>query len=101
MYAGRIVETGAVADVLERPIHPYTAGLIGSVPSRNVRGVPLAQIPGMTPSLARLPPGCPFAPRCPRATVTCRTVMPEASAYAGGRSARCHHPLTGETPLAA
>jgi peptide/nickel transport system ATP-binding protein len=101
MYAGRIVETGAVADVLERPIHPYTAGLIGSVPSRNVRGAPLAQIPGMTPSLARLPPGCPFSPRCPRATVTCRTVMPEATSYAGGRSARCHHPLTGETPLAA
>ena len=101
MYAGRIVETGAVADVLERPIHPYTAGLIGSVPSRNARGAPLAQIPGMTPSLARLPPGCPFSPRCPRATVTCRTVMPEATPYAGGRSARCHHPLTGETPLAA
>ena len=56
MYAGRIVETGSVVDVLERPIHPYTGGLIGSVPSRNKRGVPLAQSPGMTPSLAKLPP---------------------------------------------
>src|SRR3712207_4255892 len=76
MYAGRIVETGTVVDVLDSPIHPYTAGLIGSGPSRNRRGVPLAQIPGMTPSLAKLPPGCPFSPRCPRATVTCRTIMP-------------------------
>jgi peptide/nickel transport system ATP-binding protein len=101
MYAGRIVETGGVADVLERPIHPYTAGLIGSVPSRNRRGVPLTQIPGMTPSLARLPPGCPFSPRCPRATPTCRAIMPEAVSYPGARGARCHHPLTGETPLAA
>jgi peptide/nickel transport system ATP-binding protein len=100
MYAGRIVEEGGVADVLERPIHPYTAGLIGSVPSRNKRGVPLAQIPGMTPSLAKLPQGCPFSPRCPRATVTCRTVMPEPTPYEGARTARCHHPLTGE-PLAA
>jgi peptide/nickel transport system ATP-binding protein len=100
MYAGRIVEEGGVADVLERPIHPYTAGLIGSVPSRNRRGVPLAQIPGMTPSLARLPQGCPFSPRCPRATVTCRTVMPEPTPYDSVRMARCHHPLAGE-PLAA
>ena len=100
MYAGRIVETGSVVDVLERPIHPYTGGLIGSVPSRNKRGVPLAQIPGMTPSLAKLPPGCPFSPRCPRATVTCRGTMPAETPYAGARMARCHHPLAGE-PLAA
>ncbi len=100
MYAGRIVETGSVVDVLERPLHPYTGGLIGSVPSRNKRGVPLAQIPGMTPSLAKLPPGCPFSPRCPRATVTCRGTMPAETPYAGARLARCHHPLAGE-PLAA
>jgi oligopeptide/dipeptide ABC transporter ATP-binding protein len=80
------------ADTLERPIHPLHAGLIGSVPSRNKRGVPLAQIPGMTPSLARLPPGCPFAPRCPRATAICRGDMPERRPD-GARAARCHHPL--------
>ena len=57
MYAGRIVETGSVAETIERPIHPYTMGLIGSVPSRNRRGSLLAQIPGMTPSLARLAAG--------------------------------------------
>ena len=102
MYAGRIVETGPVADTLERPIHPYTAGLIGSVPSRNKRGVPLAQIPGMTPSLSRMPSGCPFHPRCPRATAICRAEMPEATPHDGDRLARCHHPLVAPTtPMAA
>ncbi len=101
MYAGRIVETGGVADTLERPVHPYTAGLIGSVPSRNRRGVPLAQIPGMTPSLARLPPGCPFSPRCARATAICRSDMPEATPYGDERAARCHHPLVDPAPVAA
>jgi peptide/nickel transport system ATP-binding protein len=100
MYAGRIVETGPVADVIERPLHPYTAGLIGSVPSRNRRGVPLAQIPGSTPSLLNLPTGCPFHPRCTRASATSRTVMPEAVSYGGGREVRCHHPLI-DTPAAA
>ena len=60
MYAGRIVETGRVATVLDRPMHPYTHGLIGSVPSRNRRGSRLRQIPGMTPSLLNLPVGCAF-----------------------------------------
>ncbi|MBN9060856.1 MAG: methionine ABC transporter ATP-binding protein [Rhizobiales bacterium 65-9] len=92
MYAGRIVEEGPVADVLTQPLHPYTDGLIGSVPSRNRRGVPLAQIPGMTPSLARLPAGCAFRPRCPRSTDICATA-PEATDYGGGRKARCFHPL--------
>jgi peptide/nickel transport system ATP-binding protein len=101
MYAGRIVETGSVADTLERPVHPYTAGLIGSVPSRNRRGVPLMQIPGMTPSLANLPPGCSFAPRCPRAASVCRRIMPEPAAHEGGRTARCHHPLDAPAPVAA
>ena len=101
MYGGRIVETGGVAGVLEDPLHPYTAGLIGSVPSRNKRGVPLAQIPGMAPSLAQLPPGCPFAPRCPRATAICRAVMPENVGYGDERATRCHHPLTGLAPVAA
>ena len=101
MYAGRVVETGPVAPVIERPIHPYTAGLIGSVPSRNRRGSALAQIPGMTPSLARLPPGCPFAPRCFRATATCRTLMPEPVPHGEERMARCHHPLDAPAPVAA
>src|SRR6185312_14694000 len=67
MYAGRIVETGAADTVLDHPVHPYTHGLIGSVPSRNKRGEKLRQIPGMTPSLLSLPAGCAFRNRCPRA----------------------------------
>src|SRR5262249_14662712 len=60
MYAGRIVEQGPVDAVLDRPLHPYTLGLIGSVPSRNRRGDKLLQIPGMMPSPLRLPDGCSF-----------------------------------------
>ena len=71
MYAGRIVEQGTVDEVLDAPMHPYTHGLIGSVPSRNRRGAPLAQIPGMTPALLNLPPGCAFRSRCPRAAAKC------------------------------
>ncbi len=66
MYAGRIVETGDIADVVSAPRHPYTHGLIGSVPSRNQRGQRLTQIPGMTPSFLSLPPGCAFAPPAAR-----------------------------------
>jgi peptide/nickel transport system ATP-binding protein len=99
MYAGRIVEEGRVGDVLANPLHPYTAGLIGSVPSRNRRGQPLAQIPGMTPSLASLPPGCAFRPRCARGTDICRT-MPEPTLYPDARMARCFHPV-GVTEAAA
>ncbi|MEO8154562.1 MAG: ABC transporter ATP-binding protein [Rhizobacter sp.] len=71
MYAGKIVESGAVADVLESPLHPYTRGLIDSLPGRNVRGRPLKQIPGMTPSLLALPSGCAFRERCPAAGPEC------------------------------
>ncbi len=92
MYAGRVVEQGAVDDVLDRPIHPYTHGLLGSVPSRGVRGEPLRQIPGSTPSLARLPEGCAFRPRCGFATDACATAPPETR-FEGGRTARCCNPL--------
>ncbi len=92
MYAGRIVETGSVADVLLAPAHPYTAGLIASVPSRNRRGEPLAQIRGAMPSLAAVPPGCPFHPRCDYADELCSRAMPEATGFCD-RRVRCHHPL--------
>ena len=68
MYAGRIVEQGPTAKLLRDPRHPYTAGLIGSLPATAKPGVPLTQIPGTTPSLLSLPRGCPFAPRCDRST---------------------------------
>ncbi|WP_019013524.1 ABC transporter ATP-binding protein [Elioraea tepidiphila] len=91
MYASRIVEKGTVDEVLDHPLHPYTRGLIGSVPSRNVRGRPLAQIPGMTPSLLNLPPGCAFRARCPRASEAC-LVEPEMTAPLPNREVRCFHP---------
>ncbi len=92
MYAGRIVERGRVDDVLDRPAHPYTAGLIGSVPSRNARGKPLQQIPGIMPSLLNLPEGCAFRPRCTRADAICAQDPPESS-FGDTQRARCVHPL--------
>ena len=99
MYAGRIVEQGTVFDVLTHPRHPYTQGLLDSVPSRSARGAPLRQIPGMPPSVLDLPEGCAFRERCDRATGVCATTPamlppPDAS---GGQSARCHHPLEAPT----
>ncbi|MFM7691423.1 MAG: ABC transporter ATP-binding protein [Alphaproteobacteria bacterium] len=91
MYAGRIVEKGAVGEVLDKPLHPYTHGLIGSVPSRNKRGEELRQIPGMTPSLLNLPPGCAFRARCPRASEAC-LAEPVMAETLPGREVRCIHP---------
>jgi len=92
MYAGRIVESGTVDDVLEHPMHPYTRGLLDSVPSRNVPGRPLAQIPGMTPSLLKLGPACAFRERCPRAVEPC-AAAPIARDVGAARTLRCVNPL--------
>ncbi|MPZ12450.1 MAG: ATP-binding cassette domain-containing protein [Kiloniellaceae bacterium] len=94
MYAGRIVEQGPIDAVLDRPAHPYTVGLIGSVPSRNRRGGRLFQIPGMTPSLLNLAAGCAFRNRCPRATAACLE-EPPVRAASHGRQVRCVHPHDG------
>ena len=91
MYAGKIVEVGDVDSVLDTPMHPYTRGLIDSVPSHSQRGKPLPQIPGMTPSLLNLPDGCAFRPRCPRASHVC-TATPEITSPLPGREVRCFHP---------
>ena len=91
MYAGRLVESGTVDEVLDNPLHPYTRGLIDSVPSQNRRGAPLSQIPGMSPSLLNLPVGCAFRARCPRADDAC-TSSPELSSPLLGRGVRCYHP---------
>lgn len=92
MYAGRIVESGSVDEILARPMHPYTRGLLDSVPSRNVPGRPLAQIAGMTPSLLELREGCAFRERCARASERCAT-SPAITTPAAGRSLRCVHPF--------
>jgi peptide/nickel transport system ATP-binding protein len=94
MYAGKIVERGTVDEVLDRPLHPYTRGLLDSVPARTRRGAPLRQIPGMTPSLLKLPPGCAFRSRCSRASETCLSDPPLYEL--GGRHVRCFHPIHAE-----
>jgi peptide/nickel transport system ATP-binding protein len=92
MYAGRIVEEGTVGDVLDRPLHPYTRGLVDSVPGMGERVRRLRQIPGTTPSLLRLAKGCAFRPRCARASDACRE-EPELVEQRPGHAARCFHPL--------
>lgn len=91
MYAGRIVEEGPVATVLRDPRHPYTAGLLRSLPALASPGTDLNQIPGATPSLLDLPQGCPFKPRCDRATDVCNN-DPSAT-KTGDRGYRCHTPI--------
>ncbi|WP_411840429.1 ABC transporter ATP-binding protein [Paracoccus sp. ME4] len=91
MYAGRIVERGTAAQVIGHPRHPYTRGLLDSIPALHEPGRRLPQIPGSTPQLSRLPEGCAFRPRCPRATALCRTAPP--SDVRDGQAVLCHHPL--------
>lgn len=88
MYAGKFVETGPVADVLLDPVHPYTVGLLEA----NVRpgqAAPPRSIPGAPPSLARLPGGCAFAPRCEHSTLACWRERPTLDEFSPGRAARC------------
>ena len=93
MYAGRIVEAGPVGEVLDGPRHPYTRGLLDSVPDEAIHGSRLAQIDGMAPRLDARPAGCAFAPRCARAAQACRAQDPPETVQ-GGRRFRCHFPLT-------
>ena len=94
MYAGRIIEEGPTAAVLRNPRHPYSRGLLESLPFRVEPGRDLAQIPGSTPSLLRLPDGCAFRPRCGEATELCHK-MPLLERHET-RAFRCHHPLPAE-----
>jgi oligopeptide/dipeptide ABC transporter ATP-binding protein len=97
MYAGRKVEEAAVDDLFERPAHPYTRGLLGSIPSLDLaaRAVPgrarLNEIKGMVPSLFNLPKGCSFAPRCALATEQCHAAYPILEQHRPGHWAACWH----------
>ena len=89
MYAGRIVEQGLVANTIANPLHPYTQGLMGSVPSQNQRGKPLQQINGMVPSMLSLPRGCAFQNRCSYVTEKCSTERPDITHLNDERQVRC------------
>lgn len=90
MYAGRIVETGTVRDVIRTPRHPYTIGLLSTrAHGGRLEGHRLPAIPGSPPDLANLPPGCAFAPRCTLAVDQCRSGVPEPVALGGGHLVRC------------
>jgi len=97
MYAGRKVEEAAVDDLFEHPGHPYTRGLLGSIPNlevaarSNQRRTRLTEIKGVVPSLADLPAGCSFAPRCALATDECRVAYPPLREHRPGHLVACWH----------
>lgn len=87
MYAGRIAETGPVADVIQRPQHPYTIGLMGSIPALDAHADRLVQIDGSMPRLNAIPPGCAFHPRCRAAMPRCTQQRPELMAASASQAA--------------
>ncbi len=89
MYAGRIVEEGPVREMLRKPLHPYTQGLLASIPGEG-SGSRLRAIDGVVPNLAALPPGCTFAPRCPYRMDVCTTAVPALVEVESGHNARCY-----------
>ncbi|HHD56204.1 MAG TPA: ABC transporter ATP-binding protein [Desulfobulbaceae bacterium] len=92
MYAGRIVEYGPTREIITRPRHPYTRGLIDSIPEKEYRGQALHQIPGLMPNPSDLPSGCTFHPRCSRVKEICRNEDPERN-FDQQNIYRCHNPL--------
>jgi oligopeptide transport system ATP-binding protein len=91
MYAGRIVETGTAREIFYDPQHPYTKGLLKSMPRLDERRAEaLETIPGQPPNLQRLPPGCPFRPRCPYAFDRCEVELPLLRSIGPGRAKACH-----------
>jgi oligopeptide transport system ATP-binding protein len=92
MYAGRIVETSPVHDIYRAPAHPYTQGLLESIPRLDRKGRELYAIKGLPPSLLNIPSGCPFHPRCPRmrGREVCRTEVPQLHRVSAGRASACH-----------
>jgi oligopeptide transport system ATP-binding protein len=89
MYAGRIVEHADVHSLYANPCHPYTRSLLESIPRVDTKGTTLRAIRGLPPSLTRIPPGCPFHPRCPMAADVCTDVVPPLEVLPGGRSSAC------------
>ncbi len=98
MYAGRFVETGTIAEVIDSPRHPYTIGLLNSTVHAGTKKGVLTPIPGAPPDLSDMPPGCAFAPRCPRVVPACSEQIPELTEIEPGRHARC--PRIAEAEIA-
>ena len=90
VYAGNIVEYGTLEDIFNRTAHPYTIGLFGSLPNMDDRTQRLRPIPGLMPDPTKLPEGCAFCPRCPRATEKCRAERPKLVNIGGEHSVACH-----------
>ncbi len=90
MYAGRIVERADVEDIYAKPAHPYTKGLLESIPRLDQKGQTLSAIGGLPPNLTRIPPGCAFHPRCVLAQDVCRTDVPELLDVGPNRQSACH-----------
>jgi oligopeptide transport system ATP-binding protein len=90
MYAGRIMEKAVVGEIYARPSHPYTKGLLESIPRVDLKGQDLSAIQGLPPSLTRIPPGCEFNPRCPYAQDICREKRPALLEVVPGRFSACH-----------
>jgi peptide/nickel transport system ATP-binding protein/oligopeptide transport system ATP-binding protein len=95
MYCGRIVERGTAKDLFHRPAHPYTRGLLHSLPRVDRDVEALDPIDGSVPSPFDLPPGCSFAPRCSHASARCNTAFPPHTAGPHGHSVACYHPVGG------
>jgi oligopeptide/dipeptide ABC transporter ATP-binding protein len=95
MYAGQIVEGAPTAELFATPRHPYTAGLLRSVPTLETDTARLWAIEGNVPSLFNVPDGCRFHPRCDRTDGLCRSSAPPLTTTAHGRQAACHHPMAG------
>ena len=89
MYGGRFVETGTITEVIDSPRHPYTIGLLGSTVHAGTHDGLLTPIPGAPPDPLDMPPGCAFAPRCPRVVRACTERIPELTEFEPGRQARC------------
>ena len=90
MYAGRIVERADVNDIYANPAHPYTKGLLESIPRLDQKGQQLSAIGGLPPNLTRIPPGCAFNPRCVMAQDICRSEVPELLDVGPNRQSACH-----------
>ena len=96
IYAGRIVETGNLRDIYKNPKHPYTIGLLDSIPSLTKDAKRLKPIKGLMPDPTALPPGCPFAPRCNYATAACSEAVPDLADRGNGHLVRCIMDISGK-----